>query len=80
MYMYVVTSTYNTYTTHTCIWPQMGESLVDGEHYASHEIKARVEELFSKWEELLEATDSKRLGLVQALSLVHFNRKVCVYV
>ena len=55
---------------------QTGESLVDGGHYASHVIEARVEELFSKWEELLEATDSKRLGLEQALSLVHFNRKV----
>ena len=49
---------------------------MDGGHYASHDIEAHVEELFSKWEELLEATDSKRLGLEQALSLVHFNRKV----
>ena len=57
---------------------QTGESLVEGSHYASDDIEARVEELFSKWEELLEATDSKRLGLEQALSLLHFNRKVHV--
>ena len=50
---------------------------MEGGHYASDDIEARVEELFTKWEELLEATDSKRLGLEQALSLVHFNRKVC---
>ena len=66
-------------TLPTRVWPQTGESLVDGEHYASHEIETRVEELFAKWEELLEATDSKRLGLEQAPSLVHFNRKVCTY-
>ena len=35
-----------------------------------------MEELFTKWEELLEATDSRKIGLEQALSLVHFNRKV----
>ena len=64
------------HTCHTRVWPQTGESLVDGEHYASHEIEARVEELFAKWEELLEA---KRLGLEQALSLVHYG-KVCTYV
>ena len=52
---------------------------MEGGHYASDDIEARVEELFTKWEELLEATDSKRLGLEQALSLVHFNRKVCTY-
>lgn len=55
---------------------QTGESLVEGGHYASDEIESRVEELFAKWEELLEATDSRKLGLEQALSLVHFNRKV----
>ena len=59
-----------------CAHTQTGESLVEGDHYASGDIEARVEELFAKWEELLEATDSKRLGLEQALSLVHFNRKV----
>ena len=42
---------------------QTGESLVEGDHYASDDIEARVEELFAKWEELLEATDAKRLGL-----------------
>ena len=55
---------------------QTGESLVEGDHYASDDIEARVEELFAKWEELLEATDAKRLGLEQALSLVHYRRKV----
>ena len=62
--------------THIFTHTQTGESLVEGDHYASGDIEARVEELFAKWEELLEATDSKRLGLEQALSLVHFNRKV----
>ncbi|CAI8040975.1 Spectrin alpha chain, non-erythrocytic 1 [Geodia barretti] len=57
---------------------QTGESLVEGDHYASDDIEARVEELFAKWEELLEATDAKRLGLEQALSLVHYRRKVDV--
>jgi spectrin beta len=55
---------------------QTGESLVEGDHYASDDIEARVEELFAKWEELLEATDAKRTGLEQALSLVHYRRKV----
>ena len=55
---------------------QTGESLVEGGHYASDEIESRVEDLFTKWEELLEATDSRKIGLEQALSLVHFNRKV----
>ena len=49
---------------------------MEGDHYASDDIEARVEELFAKWEELLEATDAKRLGLEQALSLVHYRRKV----
>ena len=49
---------------------------MEGDHYASDDIEARVEELFAKWEELLEATDTKRLGLEQALSLVHYRRKV----
>lgn len=56
---------------------QTGESLVEGGHYASDDIESRVEELFAKWEELLEATDRKRIGLEQALSLVLFKRKVC---
>lgn len=45
-------------------------------HYASEEINSRVEEIFQQWEELGEATDRKGVGLQQALSLVHFNRKV----
>ena len=61
------------------LYSQTGESLVEGGHYASDEIESRVEELFTKWEELLEATDSRKIGLEQALSLVHFNRKV-IYV
>ena len=72
VYIHVYTST----DMYTYIPLQTGESLVEGSHYASDDIEARVEELFSKWEELLEATDSKRLGLEQALSLLHFNRKV----
>ena len=63
-------------STLLCMHHQTGESLVEGEHYASDDIEARVEELFAKWEELLEATDAKRLGLEQALSLVHYRRKV----
>lgn len=58
------------------LYSQTGESLVEGDHYASDEIESRVEDLFTKWEELLEATDSRKIGLEQALSLVHFNRKV----
>ena len=58
------------------LYPQTGESLVDGGHYASDDIEAQVEELFQKWEELREATEEKGVGLQQALSLVHFNRKV----
>jgi hypothetical protein len=57
---------------------QTGESLVDGGHYACDDIEARVEELFAKWEELLEATDAKRVGLEQALSLLYYRRKVDV--
>ena len=58
---------------------QTGESLVEGGHYACDEIEARVEDLFAKWEDLLDATDRKRLGLEQALSLVYFNRKARTY-
>ncbi len=49
---------------------------MDAGHYASDEINSRVEEIFQQWEELGEATDRKGVGLQQALSLVHFNRKV----
>ena len=49
---------------------------MDAGHYASAEINSRVEEIFQQWEELGEATDRKWMGLQQALSLVHFNRKV----
>ena len=45
-------------------------------HYASDEINSFVEDLFGKWAELQEATELKRVGLEQALSLVRFNRKV----
>ena len=55
---------------------QTGESLVDGGHYACDDIEARVEQLFAKWEELLEATNAKRVGLEQALSLLYYRRKV----
>ena len=55
---------------------QTGESLVDGGHYATDDIESCVEELFEKWEELRVATDKKGVGLEQAISLVHFNRKV----
>ena len=55
---------------------QTGESLVDSGHYASDEIESSVEELFEKWAELQLASDKKGVGLEQALSLVHFNRKV----
>ena len=55
---------------------QTGQSLIDAGHYASEEINSRVEEIFQQWEELGEATDRKGVGLQQALSLVHFNRKV----
>ena len=49
---------------------------MDAGHYASDEINSQVEEIFQQWEELAEATDRKGVGLQQALSLVHFNRKV----
>ena len=55
---------------------QTGESLVDAGHYASDDIESQVEELFQKWEDLREATEMKGVGLQEALSLVHFNRKV----
>ena len=71
MYMYMHFSVPFLY-----LCPQTGESLVDGGHYASDDIEAQVEELFQKWEELRKATEEKGVGLQQALSLVHFNRKV----
>ena len=36
----------------------------------------RVEGLFHLWEELREATDRKGHGLEEALSLMHFKRKI----
>ena len=60
----------------TSPFSQTGQSLIDAGHYASDEINSRVEEIFQQWEELGEATDRKGVGLQQALSLVHFNRKV----
>lgn len=36
----------------------------------------RVEGLFHSWEELREATDKKGHGLEEALSLMHFKRKI----
>ena len=49
---------------------------MDAGHYACDKIDSRVEEMFQQWEELGEATDRKGVQLQQALSLVHFNRKV----
>lgn len=71
-----VWGSYRCVSDYISLYLQTGESLVEGGHYASDEIESRVEELFTKWEELLEATDSRKIGLEQALSLVHFNRKV----
>ena len=36
----------------------------------------RVEGLFHLWDELREATDKKGHGLEEALSLMHFKRKI----
>ncbi len=49
---------------------------MDTKHYASQDIETHLEELFDKWEELREATERKGVGLEEALSLLHFNRKV----
>ena len=36
------------------ILPQTGEELIDGNHYASHEIEARIETLDAHWQNLSE--------------------------
>ncbi len=61
---------------HEYILPQTGEGLLDENHYATDVIEARIDEVFTKWEELRKATERKGVGLQQALSLVQFNRKV----
>lgn len=55
---------------------QTGESLLEENHYATDDIESRIEEVFTKWEELRKATVRKGVGLQQAISLVQFNRKV----
>ena len=36
-----------------------GQELLDGKHYASDEVAARMEEVSSQWKKLLEATELK---------------------
>ena len=60
--------------THTFI--QNGETLIEQEHYAQDEIEARVESLFTLWDQLTDATKAKGRGLAEALSLMSFNRQV----
>ena len=60
--------------THAFI--QNGETLIEQEHYAQDEIEARVESLFTLWDQLTDATKAKGRGLAEALSLMSFNRQV----
>ena len=55
---------------------QNGETLIEQQHYAQDEIEARVESLFTLWDQLTEATKAKGRGLAEALSLMSFNRQV----
>ena len=56
--------------------PQNGEELIENGHYAQDDIEARVESLFTLWDQLTEATKAKGRGLAEALSLMSFNRQV----
>ena len=58
------------------ICTQNGKCLIAGSHYASTDIKSRVDELFHQWQQLGMATKKKELMLEETLSLVLFNRKV----
>jgi len=69
---YLVSVYSNSITLH----PQNGEELIENGHYAQDDIEARVESLFTLWDQLTEATKSKGRGLVEALSLMSFNRQV----
>ena len=60
----------------TYIYLQNGETLIEQQHYAQDEIEARVESLFTLWDQLTEATKAKGRGLAEALSLMSFNRQV----
>ncbi|XP_065894234.1 spectrin beta chain, non-erythrocytic 1-like isoform X3 [Dysidea avara] len=53
-----------------------GEELIENGHYAQDDIEARVESLFTLWDQLTEATKAKGRGLAEALSLMSFNRQV----
>ena len=50
--------------------------MIEQQHYAQDEIEARVESLFTMWDQLTEATKSKGRGLAEALSLMNFNRQL----
>ena len=61
---------------HINVSTQNGETLIEQEHYAQDEIEARVESLFTLWDQLTDATKAKGRGLAEALSLMSFNRQV----
>lgn len=58
------------------VFLQNGETLIEQEHYAQDKIEARVESLFTLWDQLTDATKAKGRGLAEALSLMSFNRQV----
>jgi len=54
---------------------QTGTDMIKHGHYASTNIKKRLDELHALWEQLLMKLGQKGLRLAQALKLVQFNRQ-----
>lgn len=53
-----------------------GETLIDGNHYASNEIQQQLEILESEWRKLQEASRDKKIRLAQAYDALIFSRSL----